>query len=100
MSDAAPSRAEKAQERSRRERVLRILLPFIALAIGVVIWDLVVRLNDIQPYILPSPGLVLQTLVNDWPLLWSSLLVTLTITCEALALAFVGGVGLAFRRVK
>ena len=95
MSNAAPSRAEQARERTRRERALRILLPFIALAIGVAIWDLVVRLNDIQPYVLPSPGLVLQTLVNDWPLLWSSLLVTLTITCEALALAFVGGVGLA-----
>lgn len=95
MSTAAPSRAEQAQERTRRERLLRILLPFVAMAIGVLVWDLVVRLNDIQPYVLPSPGLVLRTLVSDWPLLWSSLLVTLTITFEALVLAFVGGVGLA-----
>lgn len=95
MNAPASSHARQMQERTRRERALRILLPFIALAIGVLIWDLVVRLNDIQPYVLPSPGLVLQTLVKDWPLLWSSLLVTLTITFEALALAFVGGVSLA-----
>jgi len=95
MSAAAKSRAENARERTRREHILRVLLPFVGLAVGVLVWDLVVRLNDIQPYVLPSPGLVLQTLVNDWPLLWSSLLVTLTITIEALLLASIGGVGLA-----
>lgn len=92
---AAPSQSKTIQERTRRERILRVGLPFVALGIGVLIWDLVVRINDIQPYVLPSPGLVLQTMVNDWPLLWSSLLSTLTITFEALALAFTGGVGLA-----
>ena len=33
--------------------------------------------------------------MSDWPLLWNSLLVTLTTTFEALALALLGGVGLA-----
>lgn len=92
---AAPSQSDKIQERTRRERVLRFVLPFVALGLGILIWDLVVRINDIQPYVLPSPGLVLQTLVNDWSLLWSSLLSTLAVTFEALALAFIGGVGLA-----
>jgi len=55
-----------------------------------------VRLKDIPPFILPGPGLVAATVVSDWPLLWASLLVTLTTTFYALALAFVGGVGLAF----
>lgn len=95
MSATAASRREDARERTRRERALRILLPFVALAAGVLVWDLVVRLNNIQPYVLPSPGLVLETLVNDWPLLWSSLLTTLSITLQALLLAFIGGVGLA-----
>lgn len=95
MTTRPASRAEEARERGRRERVLRAVLPFAALAIGVLVWEFVVRINDIQPYVLPSPGLVLQTLVADWPLLWSSLLVTLTITFEALILAFLGGVALA-----
>lgn len=89
------SRREDTLERSRREKVLRYALPFVALAIGVAIWDLVVRINNIQPYVLPSPGLVLQTLIADWSILWTSLLSTLTTTFEALALAFFGGVGLA-----
>ena len=77
------------------ERVLRILAPAGVLALGIVLWDLVVRINGIPPYILPSPGLVLSTLVTDWPILWSSLLATLETTLEGLALAVAGGIGLA-----
>ena len=77
------------------ERALRILAPAGVLALGIVLWDLVVRINGIPPYILPSPGLVLSTLVSDWPILWSSLLATLETTLEGLALAVVGGIGLA-----
>jgi NitT/TauT family transport system permease protein len=95
MTAKPATRAEEAQERTRRERVMRGVLPFLALAIGILIWDLAVRINDIQPYVLPSPGLVFQTLIADWPLLWSSLLVTLSVTLQALILAFVGGVALA-----
>jgi NitT/TauT family transport system permease protein len=77
------------------ERALRILAPAGVLALGIVLWDLVVRINGIPPYILPSPGLVLSTLFTDWPILWSSLLATLATTLEALALAVAGGIGLA-----
>ena len=77
------------------ERTLRILAPAAVLALGVMSWDLIVRINGIPPYILPSPGLVLTTLVADWPILWSSLLATLETTIEGLALAVVGGIGLA-----
>lgn len=77
------------------ERVLRIVLPVAALAIGVLIWDLAVRINGLPPYILPGPGLVLSTVIADWPILWGSLLSTLETTFAGLALAVVGGVGLA-----
>ncbi|MGD9923548.1 MAG: ABC transporter permease [Pseudorhodoplanes sp.] len=95
MSTRPATRAEEAQERTRRERVMRGVLPFAALAVGILVWDLVVRINDIQPYVLPSPGLVFRTLISDWSLLWSSLLVTLSVTLQALLLAFAGGVALA-----
>jgi NitT/TauT family transport system permease protein len=78
-----------------RERALRIVLPIALLALGVLIWDLVVRLNGIPPYVLPGPALVFTTLVSDWPTLSESLLVTLAITFEGFLLALVGGVGLA-----
>ncbi len=38
---------------------------------------------------------MLTTLVSDWPILWSSLLATLETTIEGLALAVIGGIGLA-----
>ena len=77
------------------ERALRIVLPLIVLALGVLVWDLVVRLNNLPPYILPGPGLVVRTLIEDWPILSDSLLATLETTFEGLGLAIVGGVGLA-----
>jgi NitT/TauT family transport system permease protein len=79
----------------RRERALRIVLPCAVLALGIVAWDLVVRLRGIPPYVLPGPGLVAQTLVSDWPVLSGSLLTTLMTTFEGLALAVIGGIGLA-----
>jgi NitT/TauT family transport system permease protein len=79
----------------RIERVAKWLLPVIVLALGVWLWDRVVVWNDIPHYILPGPGLVLQTLVKDWPILFDALLVTLQITLMALAVAVIGGVGLA-----
>jgi NitT/TauT family transport system permease protein len=79
----------------RRERALRIVLPCAVLALGIVAWDLVVRLRGIPPYVLPGPGLVAKTLVSDWPVLSGSLLTTLVTTFEGLALAVIGGIGLA-----
>jgi NitT/TauT family transport system permease protein len=90
-----PARTNEPREPGRRDAVLRIGLPVAVLALGVVAWDLAVRLTGTPAYILPGPGLVFATIVSDWPILWGSLLVTLTTTFEALALAVIGGVGLA-----
>jgi NitT/TauT family transport system permease protein len=77
------------------DRALRIGLPALVLAASVLLWDLVVRVFAIPPFVLPAPGLVLATLVADGGLLWNSLLVTLLTTFEGFVLAEVGGVGLA-----
>jgi NitT/TauT family transport system permease protein len=78
-----------------RERWLRVVLPLATLALAVLAWELVVRVNNIPPYVLPSPALIARTLVTDWQTLWHALLVTLTITIQGFVLAVVGGVGLA-----
>jgi NitT/TauT family transport system permease protein len=85
----------RAPRDSRGEDALRLLLPIALLALGVLVWDLVVRLKGIPPYVLPGPGLVLGTIIGDWPLLWESLMATLTTTIQGFLLALVGGVGLA-----
>jgi NitT/TauT family transport system permease protein len=77
------------------DRVLRVLLPIAVLSLSVALWELVVRVGGIPPYVLPSPWLVFSTLVSDRALLSASLLVTLTTTLEGFLLAAVGGVGLA-----
>ena len=78
-----------------RERWVRWLAPLVLTALAIGAWDLLVRLNQIPPYILPGPALVVRSLVSDWPTLWPSLLVTLRITAMALLAATAGGVGLA-----
>jgi NitT/TauT family transport system permease protein len=81
--------------RERRERTLRIALPVVVLALGLALWELVVRIESIPPYVLPAPDLILRTLFDDWALLSQSLFVTLTTTIEGFLLAAIGGVGLA-----
>jgi NitT/TauT family transport system permease protein len=83
------------RERRRIDQAARILLPVAVLALGALVWDLVVRMNAIPPYVLPGPGLVFTTLWSDRMLLFDSLLVTLTTTLEGFALALLGGIGLA-----
>jgi len=87
---------EARRERSRRlERTGRWLLPLVIMAVAIWFWDRICVWNEIPRYILPRPGVVLATLIEDAGLLFSSLMVTLRITLLSLALAVFGGVGLS-----
>ena len=77
------------------ERLLRIALPIIVLGLVLALWEVVVRLEHIPPYVLPGPALVFATLVSDSALLMNSLWATLVTTFQGFALAAVGGIGLA-----
>jgi NitT/TauT family transport system permease protein len=90
-----PLSPEQAASDSRTLRLVRLLLPVIVLALGVAIWALVVRLNNIPPYVLPGPDAVFQTLISDWPVLSQSLATTLLTTLEGFIAAGVGGIALA-----
>jgi NitT/TauT family transport system permease protein len=68
------------------------------LAMGVIflgVWEGIVRVKGIPPYILPGPGIIFQTLLTDWPTLSVALWVTLRITFAALIAAVSVGVALA-----
>jgi NitT/TauT family transport system permease protein len=90
-----PLSAEPSAPDGRGVRLVRILLPVVVLAIGIAAWEFVVRANDIPPYVLPGPGAVFRTLVNDWPVLSRSLLTTLQTTLEGFVAAAIGGMALA-----
>lgn len=89
--------AEEARYARNRqiEAVAKWLLPCAVMALAIFGWDRVVVLNDIPKYILPSPGLVVRTLIADWAILFPAMLVTLKITLLALGVAVAGGVFLA-----
>jgi NitT/TauT family transport system permease protein len=70
-------------------------LPLFVFLAMIGLWEALVRVNDIPPYVLPSPSLIGVTLVKDWGTLSGSLLVTLKITFQALLAATIGGVALA-----
>jgi len=86
---------QNAPTRESLDRALRIALPIAVLALGLGIWELVVRIENIPPYVLPAPDVIARTLVSDWPLLSQSLLVTLVTTFEGFMLAAIGGISLA-----
>jgi len=87
---------EQARARARRrEKIGRWLLPLVVISLTIYGWDRICVINNIPHYILPRPGLVAKTMISDWPVLFSALLVTLQITLMALAVAVIGGVGLA-----
>jgi NitT/TauT family transport system permease protein len=89
-----PEEARRVRQ-ERLERIGKWLLPLAIMILAIWLWDRICVWNEIPKYILPRPGVVLQTLHDDAGLLFSSLLVTLRITFLSLLLAVVGGVGLA-----
>jgi NitT/TauT family transport system permease protein len=90
-----PLSARQAVPEQSSLRLVRILLPIVVLAAGVAVWELVVRLNHIPPYVLPGPIAVFATLIGDWPVLAQSLLTTLLTTLEGFVAAGIGGIALA-----
>ncbi|WP_445632375.1 ABC transporter ATP-binding protein [Nostoc sp. DSM 114161] len=71
---------------------------FAPIAVGIVVlllWDILVRVMHLPPYILPGPILVFQTLITDWNELFPSLLITLQITILAFVAAATSGLLMA-----
>jgi len=98
--NTAPAPDVDADELRRRrarqfERIGKWVLPVLGMILALVGWDRLGVWHEIPQYILPGPGLVFSTLISDWPILFDALLVTLQITLMALAVAVLGGVGLA-----
>ena len=87
---------------SGAQRALRFVLPVLVFAAGLLAWELVVRIKEIPPYVLPAPSVIVLTLIKDWAVLSQSLAATLLTTLEGFAAASIGGIALAllFNRSK
>ena len=69
-----------------------IIAPLILGIIVLLTWEISVRVMNIPPYLLPGPILVLNTMIQEWNELLTSLLITIKITVVALAVAVVSGI--------
>ncbi len=87
-------------KKSKVIALLETLAPWIVGLIFLLAWDLLVRIQQIPSYLLPSPGQVGQSLIRDWPVLSAALWITAQTTFWALGLAVVTGVGLALLMVQ
>ena len=69
-----------------------IVAPVVVGVIALVIWESLVRITNLPPFLLPGPVLVIQTLIKDWGELFASLIITVQITLVAFIAAVVSGV--------
>lgn len=72
-----------------------ILAPILVGIFVLIAWDLIVRVFQIPPYLLPSPNLVIKTLIAEWSQLFTALIITLKITLVAFIAAIISGVFVA-----
>ncbi len=79
----------------KSEAIWNWLAPALVGLTAIIGWELFVRITNIPPYLLPGPGLVLKTLVEEWGDLLPSLLITVQITVTAFLAAVVSGLLIA-----
>jgi NitT/TauT family transport system permease protein len=96
MSDQGPATANPAvrPEEAIHTQILsklRFAAPFIFGLAFLAFWEIACRVNDVPPYLLPTPLNIIGTLFTDFRSLLPNLLVTVTITVEAFLVAAVGG---------
>ena len=89
------SKVSQVFEQKQSRAIWNWLAPtFVGLA-AVIGWDIFVRVTNTPPYLLPGPGLVIKTLIEEWGDLFPSLLVTVQITVVAFLAAVVSGLLIA-----
>ncbi|RUP26638.1 MAG: ABC transporter permease [Curvibacter sp.] len=97
-SNAPPSKAPVAW--LHRPQVQRVVYPLLVGLFLLALWQGLVTGLELPPYLVPSPGLMFKTLIQDWATLGLALWVTLKITLFAFALAVAVGVLISFLFVQ
>ncbi len=81
-------------------RLVKVAAPLAIGMLLLLLWQVLVTVMEVPPYLVPSPVRVAQALVEDRELLAGSLLVTLRIALAAFALAVLLGTAVAFLFVQ
>jgi NitT/TauT family transport system permease protein len=105
MSPATPPASRKPRPSRRRDapqqwRLRRVLYPLLVALVLVGGWQGLVTGLDLPHYLVPSPVLMVQTLVDNFAQLMLALWVTVKVTVLAFVLATVVGVAISFLFVQ
>ena len=84
----------------QRPKVQRVVYPLMVGLVLLVLWQGLVTGLELPAYLVPSPVLMLKTLIVDWATLGASLWVTVKITVLAFAVATIAGVLISFLFVQ
>lgn len=99
MTTKTPAKTKQVPLLSQ-PRVQRVLYPLLVGVVLVALWQGMVTAMELPPYLVPSPILMMQTLVTDWAALGGALLTTLKITVLSFVLATIVGVLVSFLFVQ
>jgi NitT/TauT family transport system permease protein len=92
---AAAEPAAHGPGRLRRSVESEYARPLILIVAVFVLWEVVIDIFQIKPYLIPSPWSVARMLVTEWPRLWREGLVTAYATLGGFALSIVLGIPIA-----
>ncbi|MBD2345715.1 ABC transporter permease [Anabaena subtropica] len=84
-------RRPESKSKYKKSISAEVLAPILVGVLALILWDIFVKVTQLPPYILPSPLLVIQTLIADWHELFPSLLITFQITVFAFIAAAISG---------
>lgn len=91
MRPSAARSAEALAEAARRRRRLENALPWLVIAGMFLVWEAAVRLFGIEPFILPAPSVIAESMLRWWQPLLSNAWATLLTTVIGFLLAVVFG---------
>ena len=93
---SAPQANRMLQPWSQNPKKQKIIYPIAVGIILIAIWQGLVTGLNLPPYLVPSPVLMMKTLLTDWAMLGLALWVTVKITLFAFAVATILGVLISF----
>jgi NitT/TauT family transport system permease protein len=97
---APPRAAARRTPLMAQPRVQRVVYPLLVGLVLIALWQGLVTGLELPPYLVPSPLLMMKTLLTDWAALGASLWVTVKITVLAFGVATVAGVLISFLFVQ
>ncbi|MEO1210126.1 MAG: ABC transporter permease [Cyanobacteria bacterium J06638_20] len=93
---AKPSSDRTAWKQFLGSKVATYVLPTLAIAVCLVLWEIVVKAFGIPEFVLPAPSAIFAT-IGEWgDVVWKNSLVTLQTTLIGFAIALVTGLLLGF----